>query len=115
MFLSNFFITGVLSLKYKIIEKKMVAYATILISCKNKFTLKNFTKKPKIITDKVTGLLFEPGNTEDLINKINWIKNNPIKCDKIVKNARKEFLKKYTPEINYVQLLKIYNKAINDK
>lgn len=68
-----------------------------------------------IITDKVTGLLFEPGNTEDLINKINWIKNNPIKCDKIVKNARKEFLKKYTPEINYVQLLKIYNKAINDK
>ena len=48
-------------------------------------------------------------------DKINWIKNNPVKCDKIVKNAKKEFIKKYTAEENYNQLLKIYKKTINAK
>ena len=44
----------------------MVAYATILISCKNKFILKNLTKNPIIITGivaivilRISGILFK--------------------------------------------------------
>ena len=65
-----------------------------------------------IIQDKVTGILFEPGNVNDLVNKINWIRNNPNKCDQIIKNAKKEFNNNYSSKKNYMQLLKIYNEII---
>ena len=47
----------------------MVAYATILISCKNKFTLKNFTKKPKIITGIVAMVILRINGTLFIILK----------------------------------------------
>ena len=53
------------------------------------------------IKDKVNGLLFEPGNTEDLKNKIKWVINNQNKCKEIVKNAKLEFNLKYTSQKNY--------------
>lgn len=65
-----------------------------------------------IIKDKYNGILFEPGNHKDLINKVKWILNNPNICDQIVFNANNEFNKKYSSETNYKQLLKIYQEAI---
>ena len=93
-------------------------FGMTLIEAFNQGTLvlaSNIGSIKSVVKDKVTGLLFESGNINDLVNKINWIKNNPVKCDKIVKNAKKEFIKKYTAEENYNQLLKIYKKTINAK
>ena len=93
-------------------------FGMTLIEAFNQGTLvlaSNIGSIKSVVKDKVTGLLFESGNINDLVNKINWIKNNPVKCDKIVKNAKKEFIKKYTAEENYTQLLKIYKKTINAK
>ena len=73
-----------MSLKYKIIEKKMVAYATILISCKNKFTLKNFTKNPKIITGIVAMVILRINDILFIILKSSFLKyiitaiNDPV-------------------------------------
>ena len=68
-----------------------------------------------IIQDKFNGILFEPGNTSDLIDKVKWILNNQKECDQIVLNASKKLKNKYSSEENYKQLLKIYNEAIIEK
>lgn len=68
-----------------------------------------------IIKHKKNGLLFKPGDKKDLIDKINWIYQNPIKCDEIVLNAKKDFIKKYSANENYQKLIKIYNEAIKNK
>lgn len=68
-----------------------------------------------IIKHKKNGLLFKPGDKLDLINKINWIYQNPKKCDEMVLNAKKDFIKKYSAKENYLKLMKIYNEAIKKK
>ena len=65
-----------------------------------------------IIKNKHNGVLFEHGNKLDLINKVKWIVNNPKLCDQIALNANNEFNKKYSSEVNYKQLIKIYEDAI---
>ena len=67
-----------------------------------------------IIKDRFNGILFEPGNTSDLIDKVKWILNNPKECDQIALNANNEFNKKYSSQVNYKQLIDIYKKAIKD-
>jgi len=65
-----------------------------------------------LIENGKTGLLFEPGNVDDLVKKILWAKNNPEKMKEMGLNARKEFEEKYTPEKNYKILMNIYEKVI---
>jgi|TARA_B100001093_G_scaffold160909_1_gene153333 glycosyltransferase involved in cell wall biosynthesis len=67
-----------------------------------------------IINDRFNGILFEPGNTSDLIDKVKWILNNQKECDQIALNANNEFKKKYSSEINYKQLIDVYEEAIKD-
>ena len=67
-----------------------------------------------IIKDRFNGILFEPGNTSDLIDKVKWILNNQRECDQITLNANNEFNQKYSSEVNYKQLIDVYEKAIKD-
>lgn len=67
-----------------------------------------------IIKDRFNGILFEPGNTSDLIDKVKWILNNQRECDQIALNANSEFNQKYSSEVNYKQLIDVYEKAIKD-
>jgi len=67
-----------------------------------------------IIKDRFNGILFEPGNTSDLIDKVKWILNNQRECDQIALNANNEFNQKYSSEVNYKQLIDVYEKAIQD-
>lgn len=50
----------------------------------------------ELIEDGVTGLLFEPGNAEDLAEKINWLISRPSKIVEMGKNARKSVEDKFT-------------------
>ena len=68
-----------------------------------------------IIKDKYNGILFKQGNKFDLIDKIKWILNNPKECDRIVLNASHDFKNKYSTEMNYKQLINIYEEAIKNK
>jgi glycosyltransferase involved in cell wall biosynthesis len=67
---------------------------------------------PEIVKDGYNGLLFEPGNVNDLSEKINKLWNNPLLCKKLGVNARKYVEKYYNPEDHYNKLMRIYNKAI---
>ncbi len=59
-----------------------------------------------------TGLLFRPGDPEDLAAKVEWLLSRPKEVAHMRKEARREYEEKYTAEINYNQLMQIYQQAI---
>jgi len=66
----------------------------------------------KVIKDKVTGLLFEPGDVRDLAEKVKWMVDHKAEAIEMGKRARVEFENKYTADKNYELLMDIYQKAI---
>jgi len=65
-----------------------------------------------IILDGKNGLLFTPGDNNELAEKAKWLWNNPDECRRMGENARRVYEEKYTPERNYKMLMEIYEKAI---
>ncbi|MGB3402405.1 MAG: glycosyltransferase [Microcoleaceae cyanobacterium] len=68
----------------------------------------------ELIQDQKTGLLFTPGNPQDLAAKVQWALAHPQPLQQMRIQARSEFEAKYTAEQNYQQLLKIYQQVITD-
>ena len=69
----------------------------------------------ELIEDGHTGLLFAPGDADDLAQKIAWAERHPDAMRTMGENARREYNTKYTPEVNYQQLMAIYGQAIAEK
>ncbi|HRH79709.1 MAG TPA: glycosyltransferase [Thiobacillaceae bacterium] len=69
----------------------------------------------ELVRDGETGLLFEPGNARDLAEKMRWARANPEAMTAMGRAARAEYEAKYTPEINYRQLMAIYEAALGDE
>lgn len=67
-----------------------------------------------LVEEGKSGLLFEPGNSDDLRNKIVWAIEHKAEMKEMGKNARKIFEDKYTAELNYKILLSIYNNIISN-
>jgi glycosyltransferase involved in cell wall biosynthesis len=70
---------------------------------------------PEIVEDGKTGLLFEPGNADDLRDKMNMLFGNKRLCEQLGRNARETYLTKHSPESNYLRLRSIYENAIASK
>lgn len=66
----------------------------------------------ELIKNEKTGLLFEPGNSEQLAQKIDWAFNYPEEIRKYGINAREEYEKNYTAKKNYEILISIYNQIL---
>jgi len=66
----------------------------------------------EMVTDQGTGLHFIPGDSDDLAEKVTWAWEHPEEMVAMGKNARQEFMQKYTAENNYEQLMKAYALAI---
>ncbi len=75
----------------------------------------NLGAMAELIEDGRTGLLFEPGNSDDLADKINWANEHKEEMRQMGINARKEYEEKYTAERNYKILMDIYEKAIENR
>ena len=65
----------------------------------------------EIVEDGRTGLLFEPGNPEDLAEKVAWAWTHPKEMEEMGREARREYEAKYTAERNYEILMNIYKLA----
>lgn len=68
----------------------------------------------ELIEDGVTGLLFEPGNSEDLAIKLQWAADHPDQMKAMGDAARMKYEASYTAEHNYDQLIAIYEEAITE-
>lgn len=66
----------------------------------------------EIVIDGETGLLFEPGSSQDLGEKMRWASEHPLEMLKMGRNARRRYLDMYSPETNYRLLSDIYTEAL---
>lgn len=67
----------------------------------------------ELVQDGVTGLLFEPGSSDDLADKMQWALDHPNEMARMGRAARQRYEERYTQEANYAQLLSIYEDAIS--
>lgn len=66
----------------------------------------------EIVSDGVTGLLFEPGTVEELVANIRSLHPDVPRCRQMGQAGRKKALTEYCPDIVYARLIKIYRKAL---
>jgi glycosyltransferase involved in cell wall biosynthesis len=67
---------------------------------------------PEIIDDGVTGLLYEPGNVDELADRIRTLWQNPALCQKLGEAGRRKVLEEYAADRLLDRLLGIYEKVI---
>jgi glycosyltransferase involved in cell wall biosynthesis len=69
---------------------------------------------PEFVRHGYNGLLFRPGDPEDLARQVRWAFDHPEQLRAMRANARREFEEKYTAERNYKMLIAIYEQAIEN-
>ena len=68
---------------------------------------------PEQVKSGYNGLLFEPGNAEDLREKMRHLIAHPDELARMGRNAGKMAEEVYSPEIHYRQLMEIYREAVS--
>lgn len=69
----------------------------------------------EIVADGISGLLFNPGDIDDLSKKIKYLMGNNALIISMGEEARRVYEEKYTSEKNYTILMEIYKKTIENK
>jgi glycosyltransferase involved in cell wall biosynthesis len=69
---------------------------------------------PEFVRDHYNGLLFRPGDADDLAAKVRWAFEHPHELAAMRVAARREFEDKYTADRNYKILMNIYELAIEN-
>jgi glycosyltransferase involved in cell wall biosynthesis len=69
---------------------------------------------PGLVEDGITGLLFEPGDAQDLARKMAWAAAHPDEMVQMGQRARARYEAEFTPDRNYAQLISIYRDAIDE-
>jgi len=67
---------------------------------------------PEIVDDGSTGLLFEPGNSDDLAEKVRYLWASPKLCKRMGQAGREKALREYSPEGYYMRLMALYDEAV---
>lgn len=67
---------------------------------------------PEIVRDGVTGLLFDPGNVEDLAQKMRLLWENPDLCREMGRAGRRFVSENHSESMYYQDLMCVYEKAI---
>jgi len=65
----------------------------------------------ELVDDGITGLLFEPGNADDLAKKVNLLWDNPHLCQKMGIAGRNKACLEYSKDVYYERLMAIYHSA----
>ena len=77
----------------------------------NKIALvSNIGGMPEVIQDGKNGYLFEAGNTDDLVDKINQLNNLAPDKRQLIETSAGETAKLFSPEKNLAAILKIYKR-----
>jgi glycosyltransferase involved in cell wall biosynthesis len=66
---------------------------------------------PEFVRHGYNGVLFDPGDAEDLALRVRWAFDHPQELAAMRLHARREYEEKYTAERNYKMLLEIYGAA----
>ncbi|MGH7829459.1 MAG: glycosyltransferase family 4 protein, partial [Candidatus Binatia bacterium] len=66
----------------------------------------------EIVEERHTGLLFQPGDSADLADKVRWAMDHPDTMRQMGVKARRIYEEKYTAERNYETLSDVYERAV---
>jgi len=66
----------------------------------------------EVVEDGVTGLLFQPGNANELAEKTRYLWERPELCRTLGWSGREKCLREYSPETYYGRLMSVYRRAI---
>lgn len=66
----------------------------------------------EIVREKATGLLFSPGDADDLAAKVRWAYQCPDTMRIMGLNARSTYVQQYSPSVNFRIFTAIYERAI---
>ncbi len=66
---------------------------------------------PELVDEGVTGLLFKPGNADELASKMTMLWKDPDLCARMGQAGRKKAHIEYSEEVHWSRLLEIYNLA----
>jgi glycosyltransferase involved in cell wall biosynthesis len=66
----------------------------------------------ELVTDNVTGLLVDAGNSEGLAAAIDRMSADAGLCARLSKDARQTYVASFTEKVNYEKLIAIYKRAI---
>ncbi|MGA2781912.1 MAG: glycosyltransferase family 4 protein [Smithella sp.] len=69
---------------------------------------------PEIVDNGITGLLYEPGNADELADRIWTLWQNPALCQKLGEAGKRKVLEDYSAERLLNRLLGIYEKVITE-
>jgi glycosyltransferase involved in cell wall biosynthesis len=74
-----------------------------------------FGSMAEIVSDGHNGLHFTAGDADDFIRCITWAVENPDQLERLGGNSRRTYQEKYCADINYRQLLDIYQHVCRQK
>ncbi len=83
-------------------------------ACGTPVIASNLGSMAETIRHRHNGLLFAPGDPEDLARQVRWAFDHPEELREMRANARREYEEKYTAERNYKMLMAIYEMAIEN-
>ncbi len=67
---------------------------------------------PEVVDEGVTGLLFEPGNSDELAEKIQWLWDDEAVFHQLGHNARQQAVTRFSTQVHYQKLMDLYRKAL---
>lgn len=65
-----------------------------------------------LVKEGETGLLFNPGDAQDLLTKVKWAQAHPAEMVRMGRNARRQYEHEFNAEVNFDLLMAIYREAI---
>lgn len=84
------------------------------MACGTPVLVTNIGSMQEIITDELNGLHFELGNQKQFIEKVHQLMKDESLCQFLGDNGRSAYLENYTPDVNYQQLISIYQNSISN-
>ncbi len=67
---------------------------------------------PEIVDESVTGLLFAPGQPDELAEKTRYLWDRPELCRRMGQAGREKALREYSPQTYHDRLMALYEEAI---
>lgn len=65
-----------------------------------------------LVKEGETGLLFNPGDAQDLVTKIEWAQAHPAEMAQMGRHARRQYEQEFNAEVNFDLLMAIYQEAM---
>ena len=84
-------------------------------ACGRTVLVSNLGALTELVTEGETGFLLNPDDLTTWVERLKWCGENPAAMERMGQKARQTYLANYSLEVNYQQLLAIYQTVLPEK